>query len=64
MQNQVDPQAHAPVAAADKVPAMPTAPAHDAATERKPFVEPRLSAPTDVLEATKFFAEPVSSGFV
>ena len=35
--------------------------AHDAATTRKTFVEPAISSPVDVLEATTFF-QTVDSG--
>jgi hypothetical protein len=35
----------------------------EAAVAKKPFVEPEVSSPVDVLEATSFFAPTDSGGF-
>ena len=64
MQNQVEPQTLAPVSSNEESRALTQAEAlmsSHGATARKPFVEPTVSAPADVLEATKFFAQSVSS---
>ena len=39
----------------------PAAPQTPVATEKKPFVAPKISVPVDVLEATTFF-QSVESG--
>lgn len=36
--------------------------ARDAQTQKKPFVEPTISVPQDVLETTKFFFQAVEAG--
>ena len=66
MQNQVDTQAFAPSATSPEATTLsqPEAQGDQAAQARKAFIEPTVSAPADVLEATKFFAMAVSSGFI
>ena len=70
MQNQVEPQMHAPASSNNarqhESRALTQAEALNChgATARKPFIEPTVSAPADVLETTKFFAAAVGSGFI
>ena len=58
MQNQVDTQAFAPSATSPEATTLSQSEAQgeQAAQARKAFIEPTISAPADVLEATKFFA--------
>ena len=70
MQNQVEPQTLAPASGNDaangdnRARAQAEALSNHRATARKPFVEPTVSAPADVLEATKFFAMALQTGFI
>ncbi|NOT61348.1 MAG: hypothetical protein HOP19_14110 [Acidobacteria bacterium] len=62
MQNQNDQSTFAPTQETDNALASTEAVSENNVAARKPFVDPAVSDPTDILEVTKFFAQAVSSG--
>ena len=67
MRNSLDAQAIAPVPPTEEFSSPPSTEAlpkvlNAVASARKPFVEPTVSAATDVLEVTQNFAQVMGSG--
>ena len=65
MHNPLEAQAIAPITLTEEFSSLPSTEALSAvASARKPFIEPTVSAATDVLEVTQNFAQVFGSGVI